>query len=48
VILITGTSYKNFWTLQGDPNYGHELQNFVKNLGIAAGLLVLAGRGDKC
>jgi len=36
----------NFWTLQGDPNYGHELQNFVKNLGIAAGLLVLAGRGD--
>ena len=37
----------NFWTLQGDPSYGHELQNFVKNLGIAAGLLVLAGRGQK-
>lgn len=37
----------NFWTLQGDPSYGHELQNFVKNLGIAAGLLVLAGRGEK-
>ena len=35
----------NFWTLQGDPSYGHELQNFVKNLGIAAGLLVLAGAG---
>jgi len=32
----------NFWALQGDPNYAHELQNFVKNLGIAAGLLVLS------
>ena len=37
----------NFWTLQGDPSYGHELQNFVKNLGIAAGLLVLAGSGNQ-
>jgi len=36
----------NFWTLQSDPSYTHELQNFIKNLGIAAGLLVLAGRGD--
>jgi len=33
----------NFWELQGDPSYARELQNFVKNLGIAAGLLVLAG-----
>ena len=37
----------NFWTLQGDPSYAHELQNFVKNLGIAAGLLVLAGRSEQ-
>ena len=37
----------NFWALAGEPNYAHELQNFIKNLGIAAGLLVLAGRGDK-
>jgi len=36
----------NFWALQEDPSYAHELQNFVKNLGIAAGLLVLAGRAD--
>ena len=35
----------NFWALGEDPNYLHELQNFIKNLGIAAGLLVLAGRG---
>ena len=32
----------NFWTLNGDPSLGHEIQNFVKNLAIAAGLLVLA------
>ena len=32
----------NFWALQGDPSYAHEMQNFIKNLAIAAGLLVLA------
>ncbi len=32
----------NFWALQGEPSFAHELQNFIKNLGIAAGLLVLA------
>ncbi len=32
----------NFWALNGDPSQGHEMQNFVKNLAIAAGLLVLA------
>jgi putative oxidoreductase len=32
----------DFWTLTNDPTYAHEMQNFVKNLAIAAGLLVLA------
>jgi putative oxidoreductase len=32
----------NFWSLAGDPSQAHEIQNFVKNLAIAAGLLVLA------
>ena len=32
----------NFWTLEGDPSQAHEIQNFIKNLAIAAGLLVLA------
>ena len=32
----------NFWTLSGDPTQAHEVQNFVKNLAIGAGLLVLA------
>ena len=32
----------NFWALDGDPSQAHETQNFVKNIAIAAGLLVLA------
>ena len=32
----------NFWALNGDSSQAHETQNFVKNLAIAAGLLVLA------
>ena len=32
----------NFWNLSGDPTQAHEVQNFVKNLAIGAGLLVLA------
>jgi putative oxidoreductase len=32
----------NFWELRGEPSFERELQNFIKNLGIAAGLLVLA------
>ncbi len=36
----------NFWALAGDPSQAHETQNFVKNLAIAAGLLVLAGRSQ--
>jgi len=32
----------DFWNFSGVEG-GHELQNFIKNLGILAGLLVLAG-----
>ena len=32
----------NFWSLHGDPSQAHEIQNFIKNLAIAAGLLILA------
>ena len=32
----------NFWDLSGDPSQAHEIQNFYKNMGIAAGLLILA------
>ena len=32
----------DFWNLSGGPNQAHETQNFVKNLGILAGLLILS------
>ena len=37
----------NFWALNGDPSQAHETQNFIKNLAIAAGLLVLASKENK-
>ena len=37
----------NFWALNGDPSQAHETQNFVKNLAIAAGLLVLATKDKR-
>jgi len=40
--IIINLFIHNFWALTGDPSQGHEIQNFVKNLAIAAGLLVLA------
>ena len=32
----------DFWNLIADPEQGHELQNFIKNLAIMAGLLILS------
>ena len=40
--IIINIFIHNFWTLQGDPSQAHEIQNFIKNLAIAAGLLILA------
>ena len=40
--IIINIFIHNFWVLAGDPTQAHELQNFIKNLAIAAGLLVLA------
>ena len=40
--IIINLFIHNFWALAGDPGQAHEIQNFVKNLAIAAGLLVLA------
>ena len=45
--IIINLYMHNFWDLAGDPGQAHETQNFVKNLAIAAGLLVLAGRSQK-
>lgn len=41
-VLIVNLLLHNFWAMEGD-GVAHETQNFIKNLGIFAGLLVLAG-----
>ena len=41
-ILMVNFLLHDFWTMDGN-GVAHETQNFVKNLGILAGLLVLAG-----
>ena len=41
-ILVINVLMHDFWNFSGVAG-AHELQNFIKNLGILAGLLVLAG-----
>jgi len=45
--LLINYNLHDFWNMGGDPGAGHETQNFFKNLGIFAGLLVLAGFNPK-
>jgi putative oxidoreductase len=40
--LVINLGMHDFWNTYPNTDSGHELQNFVKNLGIFAGLLVLA------
>ena len=40
--LVINLGIHDFWNTYPNTDSGHELQNFVKNLGIFAGLLVLA------
>ena len=42
--IIINIYIHNFWSLTGDPAQGHEFQNFVKNLAICGGLLVLMSK----
>jgi len=42
ITLLINFYIHDFWNMTEDPNQGHETQNFVKNLGILAGLLVLS------
>lgn len=41
-VLLVNIMLHDFWTMSGDEA-ARETQNFIKNLGILAGLLVLAG-----
>jgi putative oxidoreductase len=43
--LIISIYMHNFWNLPEGSDLAHETQNFFKNMGIMAGLLVLAARG---
>ena len=45
ILLINGLMH-DFWHFTG-TEAAHEIQNFIKNLGILAGLLVLAGISPK-
>ncbi|PHS28569.1 MAG: hypothetical protein COA85_03275 [Robiginitomaculum sp.] len=45
-ILVINGLLHDFWHFTGDEA-AHEAQNFIKNLGILAGLLVLAGISPK-
>ena len=44
VTLLINFYIHDFWNMAEDANQAHETQNFVKNLGIFAGLLVLSKR----
>ena len=36
----------DFWNMADNPDQAHETQNFVKNLGILAGLLILSKKSN--
>jgi len=42
VTLLINLYIHDFWNMSEELNQNHEAQNFVKNLGILAGLLILS------
>jgi putative oxidoreductase len=42
VTVLINLYIHDFWNMADNPDQAHETQNFVKNLGILAGLLVLS------
>jgi putative oxidoreductase len=43
--LVISIFMHNFWDMEASIERTHETQNFFKNMGIVAGLLVIAGMG---
>lgn len=41
--LVISIVMHDFWTMEQSLQQAHEMQNFIKNMAIMAGLLVLAG-----
>jgi putative oxidoreductase len=47
LVLVISLVMHNFWSLEEGIQKGHEMQNFIKNMAIMAGLMVLAGGVSK-
>jgi len=45
LVLLICVFMHDFWNSYEGVSQAHEMQNFIKNLGIFAGLLILAARG---
>lgn len=43
LVLVISFFIHDFWTMEEGLQKSHEIQNFIKNMAIMAGLLVLAG-----
>ena len=46
LVLIISLVLHDFWTMEQSLERAHETQNFIKNMAIMAGLLIVAG-GDR-
>ena len=46
ITLLINFYIHDFWNMADNPDQAHETQNFVKNLGILAGLLVLSKKAN--
>jgi len=46
VTLLINFYIHDFWNMSNNPDQAHETQNFVKNLGIFAGLLLLSKKDN--
>jgi putative oxidoreductase len=43
LVLVISLVMHDFWNVYEGADQAHELQNFIKNMGIMAGLLLIAG-----
>ena len=43
LVLLISLVMHNFWTMEAGLQKAHEMQNFIKNMAVMAGLLLLAG-----
>ena len=43
LVLVISIVMHNFWAMEAGVQQAHEMQNFIKNMAVMAGLMVLAG-----